>query len=152
MNKEESIQFATRAVQDIVSFFEVNVDVRAHLEDDVINISVESSPVNSILIGRNAETLRSIQALVISMLHNNNAELTRLNVDIADYKKQRADKLAEKARGWIDRVIETGESYTVSLNAADRRIVHKVATEYAEVSTHSEGEGRERRLIIDIDN
>ena len=145
MNKEESIQFATRAVQDIVSFFEVNVDVRAHLEDDVINISVESSPVNSILIGRNAETLRSIQALVISMLHNNNAELTRLNVDIADYKKQRADKLAEKARGWIDRVIETGESYTVSLNAADRRIVHKV-------STHSEGEGRERRLIIDIDN
>jgi spoIIIJ-associated protein len=149
MNKEESIQFATKAVQDIVSFFEVNVDVRAHLEDDVINVAVESSSANSILIGRNAETLRSIQTLVIGMLHQNNAELTRLNVDIADYKKQRADKLAEKARGWIERVRETGESYTVHLNAADRRIVHRVATEYSDISTHSEGERRERRLIIE---
>ncbi len=149
MNREESIQFATRAVQDIVSFFEVNVDVHVFVEDDVINVSVDSSPVNSILIGRNAETLRSIQTLVIGMLRSNDAELTRLNVDVADYKKQRAEKLAEKAKGWIERVLESGESYTVNLNAADRRIVHKVALDYDDIATHSEGEGRERHLLIE---
>ena len=35
-----------------------------------------------------------------------------------------------------------------SLNAADRRIVHQVATEYDDIETFSEGEGRERKIII----
>jgi spoIIIJ-associated protein len=148
MNREESVQFATKAVQDIVSFFEVNIDVSAHLEDDVVNISVASSEVNSILIGRNAETLRSLQSLLMNMLRNKNADLTRVSVDIADYKKQRAEKLADTARGWINQVRTTGDSHVVSLNAADRRVVHKVAQEYSDIQTHSEGEGRDRKLII----
>ena len=148
MNREESVQFATKAVQDIVSFFEVNIDVSAHLEDDVINISVASSEVNSILIGRNAETLRSLQSLLMNMLRNKNADLTRVSVDVADYKKQRAEKLTDTARGWIEQVRATGDSHVVSLNAADRRVVHKVAQEYSDIQTHSEGEGRDRKLII----
>ncbi len=149
ISREESVQLAVKAVQDVVSFFEVNPEVTAHVEDDVITVSVASSDANSLLIGRNAETLRSIQTLVIGMLHASDAELTRLNVDVADYKKQRADKLAEKAHGWMERVRETGEPYAVGLNAADRRVVHKVATEYSDIATHSEGEGRERKLIIE---
>ena len=149
ISREESVQLAVKAVQDMVSFFEVNPEVTAHVEDDVITVSVASSDANSLLIGRNAETLRSIQTLVIGILHASDAELTRLNVDVADYKKQRADKLAEKAHGWMERVRETGEPYAVGLNAADRRVVHKVATEYSDITTHSEGEGRERKLIIE---
>ena len=148
MNREESIQFAVKAVEDIVSFFEVNVNVHVQVEDDVINIAVDSSPVNSILIGRNADTLRSMQTLVVNMLRNQDAELTRVNIDVADYKKQRAEKLAEKARGWIEGVRTTGDSYVANLNAADRRIVHHVAQEYSDIRTFSEGEGRERKLII----
>lgn len=148
MNQEESIQFATKAVQDIVSFFEVNINVSAHLEDEVINIDVESSEVNSILIGHNAETLRSIQSLVSNMLRNHNAELTRISIDIAGYKRQHAEKIADKARGWIENVRKTGDSKVVNLNAADRRTVHKIAQEYSDIKTFSEGEGRERHLII----
>lgn len=148
MNQQESIDLAVKTVQDIVSFFEVNVEVTSQLEDDVINIEVSSSELNSLLIGRNAETLRSLQAIVANVLRNNNAALNRVNVDIADYKKQRAEKLAEKARGWIEEVRQTGDSYVANLNAADRRVVHQVATEYSDIKTFSEGEGRERRLII----
>lgn len=42
----------------------------------------------------------------------------------------------------------TGDSFVGDLNAADRRIVHHVAGEYPNVKTFSEGEGRERRIII----
>lgn len=148
MNQEESVQLAIKTVQDIVSFFEVNVDVTAQVEDDVINISVGSSEVNSLLIGKGAETLRSLQSIVAAVLRNSDSAFVRVSVDIADYKKQRADQLAEKARGWIDQVRETGDSYVVSLNAADRRVVHQVAKEYSDIKTFSEGEGRERHLII----
>ena len=148
MNQEASVELARKTVQDIVSFFEINVDVDTAVEDGVINISIGSSELNSLLIGRNAETLRSIQSLVASVLRNQNADLQRINIDVADYKRQRADKLAEKARVWIEEVRRTGDSYVADLNAADRRVVHQVATEYSDIRTFSEGEGRERRLII----
>ncbi len=148
MDKQASIDFAVKAVEDIISFFEVKPQVQAVVEDDVINIQVGSSQLNSLLIGRGAETLRSLQTLVAAMLHSHDAELVRLNIDIADYKKQRADKLAAEAEGWIADVVAHGEPYTARLNAADRRIVHRVAQSRSEVTTHSEGEGKNRVLII----
>lgn len=148
MNKEESVEFARSYVADLLSFFGVNVSVEASTEDDVIELSVPSTEVNSLLIGRGAETLRSLQFLVSTVLRNKNAALSRVNLDIADYKKQRADRLAEKARGWIEEVRRTGSSHVERLNAADRRIVHQVATEYSDIKTFSEGEGPERRITI----
>ena len=89
-----------------------------------------------------------MQYVISTTLRNKNAALTRVNLDIADYKKQRADKIAEQAREWIEEVRRTGDSYVADLNPADRRIVHKVAQEYADIRTFSEGEGRDRKIII----
>ena len=148
MDKEQSVAFAQKYVADLLSFFELNVDVSASVRDDVIELSVPATDFTSILIGRNAETLRSIQYLTSTVLRNKNAALSRINLDIADYKRQRNDRLAEKARGWIAEVQKTGTSHVVSLNAADRRIVHQVAAEYSDIKTFSEGEGLERKITI----
>jgi len=148
MDQQASVEFAKKFLQDIISFFGENIEVTAVIEDDIINLHVESSELNSILIGRNAETLRSLQYLVSTSLRNQEAELTRVNVDVADYKKQREEKLAEKAKGWIEEVRATGDSHVARLNAADRRVIHQVAAEYEDIQTFSEGEGRDRQIII----
>lgn len=148
MNKDESVKFAEKYIEDMLSFFGINVQVETSVQDDVIEISVPTSEINSLLIGKNAETLRSIQYLLSTTLRNQDSELQRVNVDIADYKKQRAEKLAAEAREWIEEVIRTGDSKVLSLNPADRRIVHHVASEYENVRTFSEGEGRDRNIII----
>lgn len=148
MNPDESVVFAKKYLEDILSFFGINAVVEASVSEDIIELSIPTSDSNSLLIGRNAETLRSLQYLVATTLRNKEAELTRVNVDIADYKKMRAEKIAEKAREWIEEVRRTGDSHVADLNAADRRIVHHVAAEYEDIRTFSEGEGRERRLII----
>lgn len=148
MNKEESIRFASKYLEDLLSFFGINVAVYATFEDDVIQLSVPSTSLNSLLIGRNADNLRALQHVVMMALVTKNAELTRVNIDIANYKRQREDRIATKAEGWIAKVRETGEPMTINLNAADRRVVHKLAQDYSDIETHSEGEGRERKLII----
>lgn len=148
MNQEESIKFAEKYVADLLSFFGVNADITAQLSEEVIELSVSSTESNSLLIGKNAETLRSIQYLLSTTLRNMDAAITRVNLDIADYKKQRADKVAKQAREWIEEVLRTGDSFVGDLNAADRRIVHHVASEYPNVKSFSEGEGRDRRIII----
>lgn len=148
MDRQDSIEFAKKYLGDMISFFGANVDVEANVEDDVIELSVPTSEMNSLLIGRNAETLRSMQYIISTTLRNKDAALSRVNLDIADYKKQRAEKIAAEAREWIEQVRSTGDSHVANLNPADRRIVHKVAREYSDVMTFSEGEGRDRKIII----
>lgn len=148
MNREESIEFARTYVADLLTFFGVNVEVAAEVEDDVIELSVPSTDLNSLLIGRGADTLRSLQYLVSTVLRNKDAALTRVNIDIADYKKLRAERLAKEARGWIEEVRASGSTKVIELNAADRRVVHQVAVEYSDIKTFSEGEGRDRHITI----
>jgi len=148
MDREQSIQFAQKYLEDLLSFFGANITVSSTCEDDVIELSVPSNELNSLFIGRNAETLRSLQYIVSTVLRNKEGELTRVNIDIADYKKQRNDRIARQAVEWIEEVRKTGNSRILDLNASDRRIVHQVASEYSDIKTFSEGEGRDRRLTI----
>lgn len=149
MDKDESVRFATKYLEDLLSFFGINVAVDSTLDDEVIQLAVPSTSMNSLLIGRNADNLRALQFIVSQALAAKGAEITRVNVDVADYKRQRADRIAEKAEGWIKTVRDTGQPMRLNLSPADRRIVHKLAEDYYGISTHSEGEGRERQLIIE---
>lgn len=148
MDQAESIRFAKQYLEDLLTFFEVNVSVEVDYQDGVLNLNVPSTELNSLLIGRGAETLRSLQYTVSTILRNNDAAVTRVNIDIADYKKQRELKIEEKAKGWIEEVKQSGDSKVLQLNPADRRIVHNVAAQYSDITTYSEGEGRDRRIVI----
>ena len=148
MDQISTIQFVKKYLEDIIAFFDLNLDVTVSVEDDIVVASIPSSERNSLLIGRGAETLRGLQSLLSATLRSQDAVLTRVSIDIADYKKQHAEKVAEQARQWIAQVRETSNSKVLDLNAADRWTVHHVASEYSDITTHSEGEGRDRRLII----
>lgn len=146
---EASIQFAKKYLEDLLSFFGLNVDVYATSEDgEVIELNIPSTHLNGFLIGQRGETVRALQFMVSSALKSQNYEHTRVNVDVAEYKKQRASRLAATAEEWIKQVRETGEPYEVrSMNAADRRVVHKVAAE-AGLLSESVGEGRDRHIVL----
>ena len=83
MNKDESIRFASRYLEDLLSFFGINVAVTSTIDDEVIQLSVPSTSLNSLLIGRNADNLRALQHIVSMALVSKEAEVTRVNVDVA---------------------------------------------------------------------
>ncbi|MEO6513565.1 MAG: R3H domain-containing nucleic acid-binding protein [Candidatus Saccharimonadales bacterium] len=145
---EEAIQYAKKYLEDTLSFFGLNVEVHATADDDVIQLSVPSSHLNGFLIGQHGDTVRALQFIVSNALKSQGHEHTRVNVDVADYKKQRADRLTEQATDWLKKVQESGEPMELKpMNAADRRIVHKLADE-AGLVTASEGEGRDRHVVL----
>lgn len=145
---EESIQYAKKYLEDILSFFGLNTDVYATSEDDVIELEVPSTHLNGFLIGQRGENMRALQFLVSNALKNQGYQYTRVNVDIADYKKQRADRLAKRAEEWMKQVKDSGESMELKpMNAVDRRTVHKLAQEFGLIS-ESTGEGRDRRIVL----
>lgn len=148
---EEAIQYAKKYIEDILSFFGLNTDVYATTEDgEVIELDIPSTHLNGFLIGQHGDTMRSLQFLASNALKNNGYRHTRVNVDVAEYKKQRADRLAATAEGWVKKVQETGEPMDLKpMNAADRRTIHRVAAE-AGLSSESVGEGRDRHIVLKL--
>lgn len=146
---ENAIQYAKKYVEDLLSFFGLNTDVYATSEDgEVIELNIPSTHLNGFLIGQRGETVRAIQFLVSSALKNQGHPYSRVNVDVAEYKKQRADRLAETAEEWVKKVQQTGQPYEVKpMNAADRRTVHRVASD-AGLLSDSVGEGKDRHIVI----
>lgn len=145
---EEAIVYAKKYLEDLLSFFGLNTDIQATSDDEVIQLNVPSTHLNGFLIGQRGENMRSLQYLTSTALKNNNYEHNRVNVDIADYKKQRADRLRERAEEWVKQVRHSGKAMDLEpMNAADRRVVHKLAAEYG-LTSDSDGEGRERHIVL----
>jgi spoIIIJ-associated protein len=146
---DEAILYAKKYLEDLLSFFGLNTDVHATTDDgEVIELDIPSTHLNGFLIGQHGDTMRSLQFIVSSALKNNGYAHNRVNVDVAEYKKQRADRLVGTAQEWITQVKESGAPLDLRpMNAADRRIVHKAASE-AGLLTESVGEGRERHIIL----
>lgn len=148
---EEAIAYAKKYIEDVLSFFGLNCDVYATHEDEVIELSVPSTYLNGFLIGQHGETMRALQSLVSSALKNKEFEFYRVNLDIADYKKQRQDRLAKEAEEWIREVIKSGQPKSLPpMNAADRRVIHKAVSDSTSVTSESEGEGRDRHIVLKL--
>ena len=145
---DEAITFAKKYLEDILSFFGLNTEIHATSEDDVIELSVPSTHLNGFLIGQHGDTMRALQFLVSNALKNQGYEYTRVNVDVAEYKKQRADRLAKRAEEWVASVKTSGEPMELKPMApVDRRVVHKLAQEMGLVS-ESVGEGHDRHIVL----
>ncbi len=149
---EEAIVYAKKYIEDLLSFFGLNTDVYATSDDEVIQLNVPSTHLNGFLIGQRGENMRSLQYLTSTALKNNDFSHTRVNVDIAEYKKQRADRLRDRAEEWVKQVRDSGEPMDLQpMNAADRRIIHQLAAEYG-LSSDSVGEGRDRHIVLKVES
>lgn len=145
---DEAVVYAQKYLEDMLSFFGLNTDVHASNDDEVIQLNVPSTHMNGFLIGQRGDNVRSLQFLTSTALKNNDFAYTRVNVDVADYKKQRADRLRERAEGWVKQVQSSGESMDLQpMNAADRRVVHQLAAEYS-LTSESVGQGRDRHIVL----
>lgn len=146
---EAALQYAKKYLEDLLSFFGLNVDVYATSEDgEVIELNVPSTHMNGFLIGNRGDNMRSMQYLIGMALKSKEHSISRVNVDIADYKKQRAERLEERAKVWLEEVKESGEPKDLDpMNAADRRTIHRLAGEHG-LETESVGEGRDRHIVI----
>jgi spoIIIJ-associated protein len=149
LDRDQSIDYAQKYLEDLLSFFGLNTAVTVRCDEDVIELGVPSTHLNGFLIGQRGDTLRSLQYLLSMALKNKDAELTRVNIDVASYKHHRAERLAEQVREWCEQVVRTGQPMNLNpMNPADRRVAHHVAGEFGSLESHSEGEGRDRHLII----
>ena len=146
---EKALKFSQDYLQDLLSFFGLNVVVEGKIDENTLELQVPSTHLNGFLIGQGGEGLRAIQHLLNMALRQAEISDCMAVVDIAGYKKQRQDKLTSYVKTVAQQVVSSGEAKTLDpMNPFERRIVHKVIGEIEGLTSESTGEGRERRVII----
>lgn len=106
-----------------------------------------------ILIGHHGETLDAIQYLVnlsaIRRSKQNDGDYVKIVVDIENYREKREETLRALARRMAARAVKYKRNvFLEPMNAYERRIIHSELQSFENVSTHSVGSDRDRKIII----
>lgn len=114
-----------------------------------IVIKTEEAPT---IIGRHGETIRAIQKILEVILYKKLQESVHVLINVNDYREKQQERLEYMAGQYADKVMESRQPENVfHLSSYERRIIHQyVTTNYPELASYSEGEGRDRKLIIDL--
>lgn len=109
------------------------------------------TPDSRFMIGREGETLRSLNHLVrkIAEKTSGQEEMANIFVDINGYQKKRFDVLKNTAHMMAERAKYFKSNIEIDpMPANERRIVHMFLENIAGIKTESEGYGANRRIII----
>lgn len=136
-------------IEEVLAASGLDVNVRLkNLQSRYVNIEIDGEEAGY-LIGRNGEVLNALQYLMnisISQSLNNGVRVT---LDADDYRSQRETSLMRYAERIAQEVRNRREEAVLDpLPAFERRIIHKALSEIDGVTTYSEGEEPNRRVVI----
>lgn len=101
------------------------------------------------LVGKHGEVLNSFQYLTNIIAAQQWGNGIRAVLDGNDYRSRREEQLTHLATKIAEEVAKRGEEAVLdALPAFERRIVHKAISEMSGVTTYSEGEEPNRRVVI----
>lgn len=116
--------------------------------DGEITLNVEGDNLG-LIIGRRGETLDALQLIVAIAANRSLDDGARIILDAEDYRRRHRDSLHEMALEYAADAKKRGQEVVIpDLKAYERRIVHMALRDDPGVETYSEGEGRDRILVI----
>lgn len=128
---------------------DANVD--AQLDDEGTIVAEVNGDELGLLVGPKGQTLQAMHELTRSVVQRRfvGESHARINLDVAGYRKRRAEALARFTQKLADDVIATGATKALDpMSASDRKVVHDTANEIDGVRTFSEGDEPNRRVVI----
>lgn len=122
---------------------------------DVVEVTSEAAEIvletedTGIIIGYHGETLDALQIVLAAIITKKLGKFVRVSLETGEYKKNRTDWLQNLARETKEKALAENRQVTLfGLKPWERRIVHLSLQEDKEVVSESEGEGKERVLVI----
>jgi spoIIIJ-associated protein len=136
-------------VKDLLgkSGLEVSAEVRG-IQNRYVNIELDGRDA-AFLIGKHGEVLNAMQYLANIIAGRQFANGVRATLDGNNYRRRREEALTKYAEKIAAQVAQRGEEAVLdALPAFERRIVHKALSEQKGITTYSEGEEPNRRVVI----
>jgi spoIIIJ-associated protein len=142
-------------VEDLLDYmgFPGDVDVLRAGKDNgtpTLVMAVVDGESMGALIGRRGETLQAFQFITQLLVNRRVGHWTRVLLDIEGYRSRRERYLKDTALRAAEKAMRYRESIELDpMIPSERRIVHLTLADHEFVTTHSEGEGDNRRVIVE---
>jgi spoIIIJ-associated protein len=144
---------AADILSEMLDYMDLASDVeidQAELDDGLPSVQLSiHGEYGGILIGRHGDTLAAIQ-FILGLITSRRADRrVRIVVDVEGYRERRAKLLRDMALRAAERAQRYRQPIFMDpMMPAERRIVHLALQDHPSVSTHSIGEGENRRVVV----
>lgn len=148
IKKSDVKEYIKDFINTITENMGLDVKIEVTESDEIFNVVLVSEE-NGILIGKDGRTLNAIQLLLRQSLQIETDNSIKVNVDAGNYKAKKIRNFEYEMKKVIREVSKTKvEAKLDPMNSYQRRIIHNLANSFDNITTHSEGEGKERHVII----
>jgi spoIIIJ-associated protein len=131
---------------DLMGFFNVVKVVKE--EESFVALEIKGDDMGRI-IGREGNTLFSLQLILRNMLCRKLQRSISVQVDANNYKDKRQNTLITIAKEAAQKVLQNKEKVILDpMNSWERRVVHMALQEDNSVVTESEGKGVHRQVVV----
>ena len=147
--KSDILEFAKKYVKDITTGMGIeDVVLETQRTENYIKITMHSEN-SSLLIGKGGRTLSSLQTLLRAAISKEVPFKVNVVLDVENYKIRQEHNIERLAKKLAKEVIKTKEPITMdSMNSYERRLVHNVLGNFKGITTESEGEEPNRKVVI----
>lgn len=140
--------FIKNKLNELLNNMNLEVKFETNVRNEQINIKIYSDN-NSILIGRNGQTLMAIQTILRQIVHNEIGIYPYILLDVENYKEKKISQLERNAKKIAHEVQKTKIDVSLdNMNSYERRIIHNALANFKNISTLSEGEEPNRHIVI----
>ncbi|MBL7150441.1 KH domain-containing protein [Candidatus Microgenomates bacterium] len=147
--KDKKTEIIKKILTELFKLLEVEAEFEIEKDKEEVYLVKVKTEEAGILIGSHGQTLQSLKHFLTMALFKKLGEWVNILVDVNDYWQKRKEDLEEMAKRMAERVVVIGEPVNLPLlNPSERRVVHLALSSHPQVVSESEGEGRERRIII----
>lgn len=147
--QEEQAEEARTFLDGLADAFGVEGDTEVEIvDDDQIEARLVGENLG-LLIGPKGQTLVAVQDLTRAVIQRGPRRGSRMRVDVGGYQQRRRAALARFAQQVAEQVQGTGQAVSMEpMPAFDRKVVHDTINTLVGVSSRSEGEDPQRRVLI----
>ena len=143
-------EYSKSILDDILQKMGIETKYETKIRDNQIEIKMFSDN-NSLLIGSEGRTLKSLSLILRQAIANEINVYPNIYLDVENYKEKQQKRLERLANNLAKDVIRTKiEIKMDNMNAFERRIVHNALSTNSKVTTVSEGVEPNRHVIIKL--
>lgn len=143
------VDFVVNYLKNIIETMGIEVTLTPSYSEGLIKIKLSTNH-NSILIGKDGETLQALNEICRSAANSTFKKRVRVLLDINDYKHEKYSKLISIAKKEAIKVTKTKITVSLSpMSADERRAIHNALVSFKHIKTVSVGEGKNRHITIE---
>jgi spoIIIJ-associated protein len=136
-------------LEQLLDLVDYDGDIDLDVEAGRAVVSIEGGDDLEKLVGPRGNVLEALQELTRLAVQQETGTRSRLMLDIAGWRADRREELADLGRATAERVLSEGEKIRLQpMTPFERKVVHDAVATVDGVHSESEGEDPRRRVVV----